>query len=118
MMMVILHFGLIAVDILIYGKGTSVLWELGLAYVAYYCYMKLSTVAIYGYIALLAVCVVGGVMSIGTMFASTLSLIFYPIHLGLYGFGALFIFRKLKIFIAAEFEYENPTEVVYHDAYG
>ena len=107
-MMMVLHIIFSVADVFAYGQFFSIFWEFGLCYLAYYCYMRLSPTAIYMYIALLGICAVVGVIGIIGIFSKSVwAILIYPIHIGIYGFAAYFIFKKLRLLTAAEEEYKN-----------
>jgi len=93
-LMCVLHVGFILADIFIYGHLFGIIWEVLLLYVAYYCYMRLTGVAIYGYMALLVLCAFVGVLSFTVWFSSILSIFIYPIHLGTYVLAAYYIWKQ------------------------
>ena len=97
MVMMASHFIFLLVGIFVYpgGKILSIAWEVILGLVAYHAYMSMDTTSCYGYVAVLFTDVGFGVLNMFD-FLDGFGWIIYPVHMGAYVFGGLYIMKKFK----------------------
>jgi hypothetical protein len=74
-----MHAGFIFLEVFIYGKVFSAVFEFGCLWVAYYCTQTLSVYAIYGYLLLLIFYLLFGIAGV-FMFLFSLTIIPYVIQ--------------------------------------